>query len=1474
MVQERDEAWFITGHLNPVESVVKPAAPFYLSVILLGEEVTTKMTTFRKTCFKQTAFITTVLIALLVLLPAAAFAESNPADATANDGDSSSSESGDTVTNLECAGSSTSPDSVSSEPIPESSSADLSSPDTETTSAEQPSEDLSADDDSTESSSSPESSTSLDSDPEPTSTEAPASESDDDTAENANPVQLNEEQADDESASGADGDCYVVELDVLDIADVDSEINLQFTFSEVGESSIGEIDIEIPDGFTYVADSITVGAPYAAYWIGSYDSGTVNVSRNSGVDAIFSANDPIIILFSVITPASASDGHEFATTVKNADGNNNDMDASSSQPMVNVRDGSAASPFEIGNAYQLDDVRSYLGEDKHFIQTADIDLGVDGWADDEGWEPLGDWTNKFSGSFDGNSYEISNLTINRSTTHYQGLFGYAESAEIRNIALVNASVQGDKYTGLLAGYAQSISLENVHVAGEVIGSRDYTGGLVGYLSGGNVHYCSFNGSVAGLGGYTGGLVGYAPGSPKIYHSFSMGSVEGNDKVGGLIGLLQDNSAVLSDCYSQALVSGSKEAGGLVGYLSSGRIVRSFSNGLVSAPDGASDIGGLLGEKVGGSVNFSYWDAETSGQTSSVEGTGKSTTEMMLQDTYANWNFYTLWQINEGSSYPVFQDLSVYAVQQAVTLADLEGEGTEGNPYIINNADQLAAMQEDLTAYYQLANDIDLSATVAWNYGLGWEPIGDYLDRFSGSFDGNDYTIHNLTINRPGTSRQGFFGGTNSAAISNVTLVNVSIQANSDTGAMVGYADNSGFENVHVTGEVTGLRDQTGGIVGWFMDGRIDYSSFNGAVIGLGGYTGGLVGWATNNANIYYSYSLGSVAGKDKVGGLIGGVLGNNTIVSDCYSRSSVSGLQEVGGLVGDFRSKAYRCYSTGQVSAPEGAPSVGGLLGYKSSGSAVVVESCYWDTQTSGQANGAGGTGKITAEMQQQETFIGWDFAGDPAVWSIVEGANYPNLVQTARSIALNPAVQLHGNAEATDNSFQIISNAVWTATSNQNWIEISGDSASRNDGEIIYNLEANSSTDPREGTITVSGSGLERIFTIYQLGVMVVSYTVTYTAGEGGLLNGQAEIVEQVTHGSDGPAINAEPDGASGYDFTGWSDGLDTAVRQDPNVTEDITVTAFFALRQYEITVAADPEDGGTITGGGTYTHGDLVTVTATAAEVDGYDFINWTGDNSTDTTITFNAESARNLVANFALKQYEIIIAADPEAGGTITGGGTYTHGDLVTVTATAKEGYLFGSWTESDVAVSIEDVFAFTAEADRILIAGFGEEEDDEPIIDPAPEPSTNLTDDGPFEFPGMIFAQPSTARRGGVIYGASSRITPWFAQSGDAEKLAAALEAYEQLRQAFEANKDSLSAREYARQQVELAVALAAIRALEVALAAQAGQGYDLNAAISAYRSALNLVTVNANQLTGYQRAYALLVLSTIAEAINGLGGRIN
>jgi hypothetical protein len=87
------------------------------------------------------------------------------------------------------------------------------------------------------------------------------------------------------------------------------------------------------------------------------------------------------------------------------------------------------------------------------------------------------------------------------------------------------------------------------------------------------------------------------------------------------------------------------------------------------------------------------------------------------------------------------------------------------------------------------------------------------------------------------------------------------------------------------------------------------------------------------------------------------------------------------------------CYSTALVTGPE---PIGGLLGANTTGE---VRGCFWDTQTSGQAKSAGGTGKTTAEMRTTKTFLdaGWDFVGETAngteeIWWILEGKDYPRL--------------------------------------------------------------------------------------------------------------------------------------------------------------------------------------------------------------------------------------------------------------------------------------------------------------------------------------------------------------------------------------------------------------------------------------------------------------------------------------------------
>ena len=81
-----------------------------------------------------------------------------------------------------------------------------------------------------------------------------------------------------------------------------------------------------------------------------------------------------------------------------------------------------------------------------------------------------------------------------------------------------------------------------------------------------------------------------------------------------------------------------------------------------------------------------------------------------------------------------------------------------------------------------------------------------------------------------------------------------------------------------------------------------------------------------------------------------------------------------------------------------------------------------------------------------------------------------------------------------------------------------------------------------------------------------------------------------------------------------------------------------------------------------------------------------------------------ARELVANFSLNSYAVSTSANPAAGGTVTGAGTYNHGASVTVTATANDGYSFVNWTEGGQEVSTDASYTFTFTEGRTLVANF--------------------------------------------------------------------------------------------------------------------------------------------------------------------------
>ncbi|HNZ71548.1 MAG TPA: T9SS type A sorting domain-containing protein, partial [Prolixibacteraceae bacterium] len=145
-----------------------------------------------------------------------------------------------------------------------------------------------------------------------------------------------------------------------------------------------------------------------------------------------------------------------------------------------------------------------------------------------------------------------------------------------------------------------------------------------------------------------------------------------------------------------------------------------------------------------------------------------------------------------------------------------------------------------------------------------------------------------------------------------------------------------------------------------------------------------------------------------------------------------------------------------------------------------------------------------------------------------------------------------------------------------------------------------------------------------------------------------------------------------------------------------------------YTVALSASPSNGGTVSGGGTFNEG--INVTAHAAPMAGYTFVNWTENGaivSTSVSYIFQVTSNRTLIANFQLvaaEEYTVGLSVAPVASGTVSGSGTFESGSSVTVSANAANGYNFLNWTEGDNVVSSNATYTFTITSDRDLKANF--------------------------------------------------------------------------------------------------------------------------------------------------------------------------
>jgi hypothetical protein len=143
-------------------------------------------------------------------------------------------------------------------------------------------------------------------------------------------------------------------------------------------------------------------------------------------------------------------------------------------------------------------------------------------------------------------------------------------------------------------------------------------------------------------------------------------------------------------------------------------------------------------------------------------------------------------------------------------------------------------------------------------------------------------------------------------------------------------------------------------------------------------------------------------------------------------------------------------------------------------------------------------------------------------------------------------------------------------------------------------------------------------------------TYQLTYMAGDNGRIVGLS--AQTVEHGQDGSEVMAFAD--EGFHFVQWCDGSTDNPRFDHTVTDNIHVTAFFAINVYTIQARANNDNYGLITGEGDYEHGQTTTLIATSSDTENFIFINWTENNlevHDQAVYSFTAISNRTLLANF---------------------------------------------------------------------------------------------------------------------------------------------------------------------------------------------------------------------------------------------------
>ncbi|POB02535.1 beta strand repeat-containing protein, partial [Halopseudomonas oceani] len=973
---------------------------------------------------------------------------------------------------------------------------------------------------------------------------------------------------------------------------------------------------------------------------------------------------------------------------------------------ANGGDGSDGNAYQIVDLYGLQGIASRNLLSSHFALSNDIDAsGTANWNGGAGFLPIGDDTNHYTGSFDGQGHIINGLTINRPNTDNVGLFGVISASQISNIGLTNATITGQTVVGGLVGSGTNNSrishssvmgdlegafdvgalagafngtIEHSHSGGSVVGYVERTGGLVGSMTG-QISDSYSTATVAAGSRDVGGLVGVMNGT--ITASHAGGNVSGATYIGGLVGR-NDSTGTINQSYATGSVSGAYATGGLVG-MNFGTINQSYVTGRVS---GFQYAGALIGTRESGTIiTNSYWNTEASGQASPVGAgsstgiTGLTTAQMFDAANFSGFDFAGTWANADDQTTPYLRALVGNRVfnKNDLPTGTIDAINRPALYTVIQNVEQLQAMRDDVTANYLLGNHIDATATVSWNGGAGFDPIAP---PYTGHFDGLGHIIDGLTINRPEKNDVGLFAVMTGGQIRNTHLHNASITGRENVGGLVGE-----------------LFDQSQG----GTRGRIIHSSVAGTITGNIA-VGGLVG--QSEGSIEQSYATADVSGEAGVGGLVGASYGD---ITQSYATGDVSGVEvSVGGLVGANFGVINQSYASGRVTGD----SVGGFVGYQIGNG---VTDSYWNVDSSGQANGVGfgsstgATGLTTAQMLQADSFTGWDIdaqGGTGTVWRIYEGYTAPLLRHFLT------ALEVTGDTITTTYNGTNQS-GTWSAAGEYDSDRIFGQvGGGRNSG--TYALDMNGLYSDQQGYDLIITDGGTLTINKAQATVTANSGTTTYNGTEqsvsgftvDGLVNGEdASVLSGVTtsggKGTNAGSYTLTASGTDGNYELNFVDGALTINKAKATVTAHSGTTTYNGTEQsvdgFTVEGLVNGEDVSVLTGvttsGGKGTNAGSYTLTASGTDGN-YElsFVNGALTiNKAKATVTANSGTTTYNGTEQSVDGFTVDGLVNGEdasvLSGVTTSGGKGTNAGSYTLTASGTDGNYELSFVDGTLTIN---------------------------------------------------------------------------------------------------------------------------------------------------------------------------------------------